>query len=582
MENLTPATRYSVAVRALGVQNGLFRAAPAAAPGNRGVLAFTTRSSSQPGPGSGGGGTTDTTNYRTLPPSIRAIQERESPADGQIELFIQWQTADLPTEFQLRHYTGQEIVSTTRSNLGALPLTDPVLALYYGGLYGWSAQGWRTTALGTTPSPAADQRIRVPLQDGSNPLVVLIQFNPQSNQVQLTMTGQHKSTLESESAPLIEWERAGTIGTRSERVISLLDPLDAAVITEIGIPTGAFNPDSETMATELTWDTLALPASTFTVGSSHTIKVRRARTYTSSSAEIRLTVPQPSSHSFRVRSKFTDPEFTSRFSAAVEHVVDAPGARTVIPSLGDAPEVGDFGITSLLAVLSPGDGRIGADRYRWAIMFAMIGGLAVFPYMRVRESNHASALFVLVFSVLSAWLMLAPTIGGVSIQSTIAPMLVIVGLGVFMVMRKLTVSPPRQAFIYLALLHILLWAGTNVALDFNDNVSSDGDLFVVPVLQEFEDAVLVQNSDGSARFRFISLNPLDWFGSFYDVILAFANFFSFGSYFALFPGNWQVVLWFIRAIAAFTVFMIFLPVITTILAQALRVLGNFNPFSRSG
>ena len=581
LENLTPATRYSVAVRALGIQNGLFTAAPSASPGNRGTLTFTTRSSTAPtGPGSGGGTTTDTTNYRTLPPSIGAIQERESPAPDHIELLVQWSTSELPSEFQLRHYTDQEVVSLTRSNLGALPLTDPVLALYYGGLYGWSAQGWRTTALGTGPSPADAERSRIPLQDGSNPLLVLIQYTPQANQIQMIITGQHKTTLEAEAAPLIEWDRTGTIGTASARTVSLLDPLDAALISEIAIPSGAFNPDSETMATELTWDSLALDAAGFTAGTSHTIRVRRARTYTTANAETTLTVPAPSSHSFRVRSKFTDPDFTSGFSAAVEHVVSAPARRSTIPGLGDSPEVGDFGITHLLGVLAPGDGRIGADRYRWAIMFAMIGGLAVFPYMRVRESNHASALFVLVFTILASWLMLAPTIGGVSIQSTIAPMLVIIGLGIVMVMRKLTVSPPRQAFIYIALLHILLWAGTNVALDFNDNVSSAGDVLVVPVLQDFEDAVFEPTSDGGTRFRFISLNPLDWFGSIYDVILAFANFFSFGSYFELFPGNWQVVLWFIRAIAAFTVFMIFLPMITTILAQAVRVLGNLNPLGR--
>ena len=576
--NLTPATRYTVGVRALGLQNGLFGQAPAASPGTRGTLSFTTRSSTAPtGPGSGGGGTTDATNYRTLPPSIGAIQERESPAPDHTELLVQWSTSELPSEFQLRHYTDQDVVSLTRENLGGLPLTDPVLSLYYGGLYGWSAQGWRTTALGTAPSPTGAQLSRIPLQDGSNPLLVLIQYNPQSNQIQMTITGSHKTTLEGEAAPLIEWDRSGTIGTASAHTVSLLDPLDAALISEIAIPSGAFNPDSETMATELTWDSLALDAAHFTAGSTHTIRVRRARTYTTANAEITLTVPAPSSHAFRVRSKFTDPDFTSGFSATVEHVVSAPPGRSTIPGLGDSPDVGDFGITSLISVLTPGEGRIDADRYRWAIMFAMIGGLAVFPYMRVRDSNHASALFVLVFSILAAWLMLAPTIGGVSIQSTIAPMLVIIGLGIVMVMRKLTVSPPRQAFIYIALLHILLWAGTNVALDFNDNVQSQGDVLVVPVLQDFEDAVFEPAAGGGTRFRFVSLNPLDWFGSIYDVILAFANFFSFGSYFELFPGNWQVVLWFIRAIAAFTVFMIFLPMITTILAQALRVLGNLNP-----
>ena len=581
LENLTPATRYTVAVRALGIQNGLFTAAPSATPGNRGGLTFTTRSSTAPtGPGSGGGGTTDATNYRTLPPSIGAIQERESPAPDHTELLVQWSTSELPSEFQLRHYTDQDVVSLTRENLGGLPLTDPVLSLYYGGLYGWSAQGWQTTALGTAPSPTGAQLSRIPLQDGSNPLLVLIQYNPQSNQIQMTITGRHKTTLESEAAPLIEWDRSGTIGTASARTVSLLDPLDAALISEIAIPSGAFNPDSETMATELTWDSLSLDAANFTAGSSHTIRVRRARTYTTANAEVTLTVPAPSSHAFRVRSKFTDPDFTSGFSATVEHVVSAPPGRSTIPGLGDSPDVGDFGITSLISVLTPGEGRIDADRYRWAIMFAMIGGLAVFPYMRVRDSNHASALFVLVFSILAAWLMLAPTIGGVSIQSTIAPMLVIIGLGIVMVMRKLTVSPPRQAFIYIALLHILLWAGTNVALDFNDNVQSPGDVLVVPVLQDFEDAVFEPAAGGGTRFRFVSLNPLDWFGSIYDVILAFANFFSFGSYFELFPGNWQVVLWFIRAIAAFTVFMIFLPMITTILAQAVRVLGNLNPLSR--
>lgn len=124
-----------------------------------------------------------------------------------------------------------------------------------GGTFGWAAAGFDLNGrLGTEPAPSESSRVVLDLGESEPAILAGIHGDHMFDFVKMTLLGRHKAALISSDAPTFRWtisERVSLTETRP-RTINL-DPALALHISEVPIPTEAWNPNRETHTTDLVW-----------------------------------------------------------------------------------------------------------------------------------------------------------------------------------------------------------------------------------------------------------------------------------------------------------------------------------------
>ena len=145
--------------------------------------------------------------------------------------------------------------------------------------------------------------------------------------------------------------------------------------------------------------------------------------------EVTSDVPVPSHVGARVRGRYGSPAFLGPWSLPQTLEVRDPLSTIATIAAGEYTQPDDFGLSTTIAAIRPGtDGEVTADAVRWAIALTGVVFCGLLPYLWTRGSNHSAALFVLAMGCTAGWVVLMPTLGGVSGPATLLPM-GIVGIG---------------------------------------------------------------------------------------------------------------------------------------------------------
>lgn len=391
---------------------------------------------------------------REIPPNIGEIVEADAPSPDLRTLRVPWSVLDAGSieRFEMR-YISDRVIQTRYSISSGISLRATTLGEF---VYGEHLVYWCATGHSSDPLVAQDTGVgqRIVLQfnlpgAGSNESVIpCILADPRSGTMQLSMFGDLRNLMLSDTAPVFRW--TANVGVHDNSTNSyrdesgtlsvLLDPHDASIdVTDVPVGSPSYyNPHDVRRLTTLTWYNeedifnFRSPTGPFN------IQTLRATTIESRTNVADMDVPVGTSAIFKVRATYHDPVFTSDYSlpSPPYFVAAEPVVREEL-DIGENVNSTDFGAQSIIDAVrgTTSEGEFSNSVLRAVIGFALVVAYSMLIYALLGGSQHAWRLLATFAAFATGWAFFMPTVGGITSAAVWLALALVLFAG-FMITRR--------------------------------------------------------------------------------------------------------------------------------------------------
>ena len=391
---------------------------------------------------------------REIPPTIGEIVESDAPSPDLRTLRVPWSVLDAGSieQFELR-YISDRVIQTRHSITSGINLRATTLGDF---VYGEHLVYWCATGHSGDPLVAQDTGVgqRIVLQfnlpgAGLNESVIpCIIADPRTGTMQLSMFGDLRNLMLSDTAPVFRWtasvgvhdKSTNTYRDESGTLAVILDPHDAEIeVADVAASSPSYyNPHDVRRLTTLTWYNeedifnFRSPTGPFN------IQTLRATTIEARTNVADMDVPVGTSAIFKVRATYHDPEFTSDYSlpSPPYFVAAEPVVREEL-DVGENVNTTDFGAQSIIDAVrgTTSEGEFSNSVLRAVIGFGLVVAYSMLIYALLGGSQHAWRLLATFAAFATGWAFFMLTVGGVTSAAVWLALALVLFAG-FMITRR--------------------------------------------------------------------------------------------------------------------------------------------------